>query len=60
MDIQITGKNLEVLPKVRSYITKKLGKVDKYLDKIVAFEVVSQRRKNPLSRAAVSRSGHNQ
>jgi putative sigma-54 modulation protein len=45
MDIQITGKNLEVLPKVRDYIIKKLGKVDKYLDKIMAFEVVISEEK---------------
>jgi putative sigma-54 modulation protein len=45
MDIQITGKNLDVLPKVRSYINTKFGKVDKYLDKIVAFEVVLSEEK---------------
>jgi putative sigma-54 modulation protein len=55
MDIQITGKNLEVLPKVRSYITKKLGKVDKYLDKIVAFEVVisEEKTRSPEQRSVV-------
>lgn len=45
MDIQITGKNLEVLPKVREYIIKKLGKVDRLLDKIIAFEVVVSEEK---------------
>ena len=45
MEIQITGKNLDVLPKVRSYINTKLGKVDKYLDKITAFEVVLSEEK---------------
>jgi putative sigma-54 modulation protein len=45
MDIQITGKNLEVLPKVREYIIKKLGKVDRLLDKITAFEVVVSEEK---------------
>jgi putative sigma-54 modulation protein len=55
MDIQITGKNLDVLPKVRSYITKKLGKVDKYLDKIVAFEVVisEEKTRSPEQRSVV-------
>jgi putative sigma-54 modulation protein len=55
MDIQITGKNLEVLPKVRNYITTKLGKVDKYLDKIVAFEVVvsEEKTRSPEQRSVV-------
>jgi putative sigma-54 modulation protein len=55
MDIQITGKNLDVLPTVRSYITKKLGKVDKYLDKIVAFEVVisEEKTRSPEQRSVV-------
>ncbi len=53
MEIQITGKNLDVLPKVRNYITKKLGKVDKYLDKILAFEVVISEEK---TRSAEQRS----
>jgi putative sigma-54 modulation protein len=55
MEIQITGKNLDVLPKVRSYINSKLGKVDKYLDKIVAFEVVvsEEQTRSPEQRSVV-------
>jgi putative sigma-54 modulation protein len=40
MEITITGKNLDVLPTVRDYINKKLGKVDRYLTKIMSFDVV--------------------
>jgi putative sigma-54 modulation protein len=55
MEIQITGKNLDVLPKVRSYIVKKIGKVDKYLDKILAFEVVisEEKTRSPEQRSVV-------
>jgi putative sigma-54 modulation protein len=55
MDIQITGKNLEVLPTVRSYITKKFSKVDKYLDKVLAFEVVvsEEKTRSPEQRSVV-------
>ena len=55
MDIQITGKNLDVLPKVSDYITKKLGKVDRLLDKIIAFEVVvaEEKTKSPEQRFVV-------
>jgi putative sigma-54 modulation protein len=41
MDIQITGKNLDILPAVRSYMTRKLGKVNRYLPTILSFEVVA-------------------
>ena len=41
MDMQITGKNLEITPAVRSYINKKLGKADRYLNNILSFEVVA-------------------
>jgi putative sigma-54 modulation protein len=55
MDIQITGKNLDVLPKVRSYINDKLGKVDKYLDKITSFEVVvsEEKTRSPEEKSVV-------
>jgi putative sigma-54 modulation protein len=41
MDMQITGKNLDIPPAVRDYITRKLGKVDRYLPNILSFEVVA-------------------
>jgi putative sigma-54 modulation protein len=40
MDMQITGKNIELSPAVRSYITKKLSKVDRHLTNVLSFEVV--------------------
>jgi putative sigma-54 modulation protein len=41
MDIQITGKNLEITPAIREYVTKKIGKIDRYLPNITVFEVVA-------------------
>jgi putative sigma-54 modulation protein len=55
MDIQITGKNLDISPSVRSYITKKLGKMNRYLPNILAFEVVvsEQQTRSPDQRFIV-------
>ncbi len=41
MDMQITGKNLDISTANRSYITRKLDKVNRHLKKIEAFEVVA-------------------
>ena len=41
MDMQITGKNLDISTANRSYITRKLEKVNRHLNKIEAFEVVA-------------------
>ena len=41
MDMQISGKNIEMVPAVRDYITKKLGKINRYLPNILAFDVVA-------------------
>jgi putative sigma-54 modulation protein len=41
MDMQITGKNIDIQPAVRDYIKRKLGKVDRYLPHISSFEIVA-------------------
>jgi putative sigma-54 modulation protein len=41
MDMQISGKNIEMMPSVRDYITKKLGKINRHLPNILAFDVVA-------------------
>jgi putative sigma-54 modulation protein len=41
MDIQISGKNIEMAPAVRDYITKKLEKINRHLTNILAFDVVA-------------------
>lgn len=45
MDIQITGKNLDISQSVRDYINKKLGKINRYLPNILVFEVVASEEK---------------
>jgi putative sigma-54 modulation protein len=45
MDMQITGKNIEILPAVRDYITRKLGKVNRFLPNLISFEVVASEEK---------------
>jgi putative sigma-54 modulation protein len=45
MDMQITGKNIEILPAVRDYMTRKLGKVNRFLPTLISFEVVATEEK---------------
>jgi putative sigma-54 modulation protein len=45
MDMQITGKNLDISTSARNYITRKLGKINRYLTKIEAFDVVASEEK---------------
>jgi putative sigma-54 modulation protein len=45
MDMQITGKNLDLSTASRSYIARKLDKVNRHLKKIEAFEVVASEEK---------------
>jgi putative sigma-54 modulation protein len=45
MDMQISGKNIEMVPADRDYITKKLGKINRYLTHILSFEVVATEEK---------------
>jgi putative sigma-54 modulation protein len=43
MDLHLTGKNLEISPQARDYITLKLNKINRYLPNILAFDVVASR-----------------
>lgn len=45
MDMHITGKNLELIPAVREYISRKLGKINRYLPNILSFDVVASEEK---------------
>jgi putative sigma-54 modulation protein len=45
MEMQITGKNLDISTANRSYITRKLDKANRLLNKIEAFEVVASEEK---------------
>jgi len=39
MEIQITGKNYEILPATRTYIQKKMDKINRHLSNIQSFDV---------------------
>jgi putative sigma-54 modulation protein len=45
MEMQITGKNIDLLPAVRDYMTRKLGKINRFLPNIISFEIVASEEK---------------
>ena len=49
MELQITGKNMELSPAVRQHIERKLGKLNRHLPKIIEFkvEVAEEKTKSP-------------
>lgn len=55
MEIQVTGKNLELTPAVRSYVTRKLDKVNRHLPNIMGFdvEITQERTRSPNQRFVV-------
>jgi len=63
MELQITGKNMELTPAVRRYIERKLGKLNRHLPNIIEskVEVSKERTKSPqqnfVVRVTVSGSG---
>ncbi len=55
MELQIKGKNVELSPTVRSYIERKLGKLNRHLPKIVeiSVEISGEQTKSPQQRFVV-------
>ena len=49
MELQITGKNMELSPTVRQYIERKLGKLNRHLPKIIEskVEISEEKTKSP-------------
>jgi putative sigma-54 modulation protein len=45
MEMHITGKNVELIPAVREYISKKMGKINRHLPNILSFDVVASEEK---------------
>jgi putative sigma-54 modulation protein len=41
MEMHITGKNIELSPEVRDYISRKMGKINRFLPNILSFDVVA-------------------
>ena len=55
MELQITGKNMELLPAVRHYIERKLGKLNRHLPNITEakIEISKEKTKSPQQRFVV-------
>jgi putative sigma-54 modulation protein len=45
MDMHITGKNVELIPAVRDYVSKKMNKITRFLPDIISFDVVASEEK---------------
>lgn len=45
MEMHITGKNIELIPAVREYISKKMGKINRHLPNILSLDVVASEEK---------------
>ena len=55
MELQITGKNIDLSPAVRRYIERKLGKLSRYLPNITEskVEIFEEKTKSPQQRFVV-------
>ena len=55
MELQITGQNIEISAAVRSYIERKLGKLNRHLPNIAVskVEIVEEKTKSPQQRFVV-------
>lgn len=55
MDIQLTGKNIEISPVVRDYVERKLGKLSRHLPNITEskVEITEAKTKSPETRYVV-------
>ena len=55
MELQITGKNIKLAPAVRSYLERKLGKLNRHLPNIIdsKVEVTEEKTKSPQQRFVV-------
>jgi putative sigma-54 modulation protein len=55
MELQITGKNIELTPEIRDYIERKLGKLNRHLPNITEskVEIFEEKTKSPQQRFVV-------
>jgi len=55
MELQITGKNIDISPSLRRYIERKLGKLNRHLPNITEskIEIIEQKTKSPQQRFVV-------
>jgi putative sigma-54 modulation protein len=45
MDMHITGKNIELSTDIRDYISKKMGKINRFLPNILSFDILTSEEK---------------
>ncbi len=52
MELQVTGKNIDLTPELKSYIEKKLGKLNRHLSNLLEakIEVAEQKTRSPKQR----------
>ena len=55
MEMHVTGKNLELSPEAREYISRKMNKINKFLPTILSFDVVAsqEQTRSPAQRFVV-------
>ena len=55
MELQVTGKNVDLSPTVRHYVERKLGKVSRHLPNIIGakVEIAEEKTKSPQERFVV-------
>ena len=55
MELQITGRNIDLSPAVRRYIERKLGKLNRHLPNIIESkaEISEEKTKSPQQRFVV-------
>ena len=55
MEMHVTGKNLELSPEAREYISRKMTKINKFLPTILSFDVVAslEQTRSPAQRFVV-------
>jgi putative sigma-54 modulation protein len=55
MEMHVTGKNLELTPEAREYISRKMGKINRFLPSILSFDVVAsqEQTRSPSQRFVV-------
>ncbi len=58
MQIQVTGRHVEITDDVRAYIEEKIGKLPKYYDRIHEIEVVLDHESEQFKVEAIIRAGH--
>lgn len=58
MEIRVTGRHVDVPDDVRDYVHEKLGRLERYYDRIHEIEVVFDHESEQFTAGVVVRAGH--